>query len=211
MQYISNTDQVKADILKPIGVPSLESLLTKVPKNLRSFDWNIPAGTSELELFRELVEIGKSNKHFHDFACYLGAGNYDHFIPTVVGVLAHRGEFITSYTPYQGEASQGTLQGVYEYQSLICELTAMDASNASMYDGASALAEATLLAIRYKGKKKILLPVTVHPEYRTVVRTYLSCLDVQIVEIPMNAGTTDLQRLEKEIDGDVAEIGRAHV
>ena len=158
MQYVSNTLDDRQKMLAAIGVPSLERLLEKVPKKLRDFRWDLPAGMSELELFREVVETGRSSRHFHDFACYLGAGCYDHFIPTAVSVLAHRGEFITSYTPYQGEASQGTLQFIYEYQSLICELTGMDFSNASMYDGASSLAEAVLLALRTDGRRKILVP-----------------------------------------------------
>ncbi len=193
-------------MLKTIGVSSFEDLLKKVPNKLRHFDWKLPKGVSELELLREVVEAGKSNHHFHDFACYLGAGCYDHFIPTVVSQLAHRGEFITSYTPYQGEASQGTLQFIYEYQSMICELTAMDYSNASMYDGASSLAEAALLALRMDGRKKILIPDTVHPEYRQVVRTYLSSIDCEIVAVPMKDLSVDLEKLKSLAGPDVAAI-----
>ena len=119
MQYISNTDEDKSQILKTLGIASFDALISQIPKKLRDFKLKIPAGVSELELLRELVEIGRGNHHFHDHASYLGAGNYDHFIPTVVAQLAHRGEFITSYTPYQGEASQDTLQSIYEYQCLI--------------------------------------------------------------------------------------------
>ena len=183
MHYISNTDQDKTQMLAAIGAAKFEDLIAQIPKRLQNFDWKMPPGISELELTRELAEIGHQNRHFFDHACYLGAGNYDHYIPAVVGQLAHRGEFITSYTPYQGEASQGTLQSVYEYQSLICELTGMDFSNASMYDGASSLAEACLLAIRSSGRKEIVLPRTLHPEYKKVVKTYLSCLDVKISEV----------------------------
>ena len=213
MQYISNTAEDRQAMLKAIGVPSFEALLEKVPSKLRHFKWNLPEGASELELFREVVETGKTNHHFHDFACYLGAGCYDHFIPTAVSNLAHRGEFITSYTPYQGEASQGTLQFIYEYQSMICELTGMDFSNASMYDGASSLAEAVLLALRLPagrqgmdGKKKILVPDTVHPEYRDVVRTYVSSIDCEIISVPMKDLTTDLGVLKKHLGPDVAAV-----
>ena len=206
MQYISNTDRQKEEMLKAIGVRSFENLIAKIPQKLRGYSMDIPEGISELELFRELVETGKHNRHFHDAACYLGAGNYDHFIPTVVNHLAHRGEFITSYTPYQGEASQGTLQFIYEYQSLLCELTGMDYSNASMYDGASSLAEAALLALRYSGRRKILVPETVHPEHRAVVKTYTSGLDCDIVEIPMKNGVTDLTKLKQSLTGDVAAV-----
>ncbi len=207
MQYVSNTDEDRKAMLKAIGVPSFDALLEKVPSRLRNFKWQLPEGASELELLREVVETGKANHHFHDFACYLGAGCYDHFIPTVVAALAHRGEFITSYTPYQGEASQGTLQFIYEYQSMICELTGMDFSNASMYDGASSLAEAALLALRMdESRKKILLPDSLHPEYREVVRTYLSAIDCEIVRIPMKDLTTDTQALRKHLGPDVAAV-----
>ncbi len=207
MQFISNTDNDKKVMLDAIGVKGFEDLVAKVPKNLRQFNLNLPEGTSELELLREMVEIGRQNKNFHDYASYLGAGNYDHFVPTVVNALAHRGEFITSYTPYQGEASQGTLQTIYEFQSLICELTGMDYSNASMYDGASSLAEAALLALRLGTRKKIIMPVTIHPEYRAVVKTYTSCLDVQTVEIPMGPdGALDFERLKKELDENTAAV-----
>ncbi len=194
-------------MLEVIGVSKFEDLLVKIPKSLRDFRMKLPEGTSELELLREMVEIGRRNKNFHDYASYLGGGNYDHFVPTAVDVLAHRGEFITSYTPYQGEASQGTLQSIYEYQSLICELTGMDYSNASMYDGASALAEAALLALRSTGRKKILVPDTIHPEYRAVVRTYTSCLEVEMVSVPMAVdGGLDIQRLNQCLGDDVAAV-----
>ena len=206
MQYISNTEADKREMLKAIGVSSFEDLIANIPKNLRNFRWNIPAGLSELELDRELDEIGAANRNFKYSIPFIGAGNYDHFIPAVVDRLVNRGEFITAYTPYQGEASQGTLQGVYEYQSLICELTGMDASNASMYDGASSLAEAALLALRSSGRKKILIPSSVHPEYREVLRTYLSFVDSQIVEIPVKDGAVDEAFLERSLGADTAAV-----
>lgn len=206
MQYISNTAEDRRAMLEAIGVSSYEDLLRKVPSKLRRFDWKLPAGVSELELFRHAVEFGKANHHFHDFACYLGAGVYDHFLPTVVAQIAHRSEFITSYTPYQGEASQGTLQFIYEYQSLICELTGMDYSNASMYDGASSLAEAVLLALRMDGRKRILMPDSVHPEYREVTQTYLSSIDCEVVRVPMKDLTTDLSKLKQLMGPDVAAV-----
>ena len=206
MHYISNTETDKTEMLRVIGVPSFESLISNIPPSLRIAGLPVPEGLSELELDRELDEIGHANKNFKYFIPYLGAGNYDHFVPAVVDRLALRGEFITAYTPYQGEASQGTLQSMYEYQSLICELTAMDYSNASMYDGASSLAEAALLALRSTGKKKILIPTTVHPEYRAVVRTYLSFVDCQIVELAMRDGALDPGSLPKTPAADVAAV-----
>src|SRR3989338_3476991 len=184
MQYISNTEADKKEMLKAIGVSTFDELISNIPAKLKNLVLKIPAGISELELDRELDEIGAANKNFKYYIPFIGAGNYDHFIPAVVDRLALRGEFITSYTPYQGEASQGTLQSMNEYQSLMCELTAMDYSNASMYDGASSLAEVALLARRSSGRKKILMPETVHPEYQAVVRTYLSTT-AEIVRIPM--------------------------
>ncbi|MBI3316219.1 MAG: aminomethyl-transferring glycine dehydrogenase subunit GcvPA [Candidatus Omnitrophica bacterium] len=206
MDYISNTQEDKAAILKAIGVSSFEEIISKIPKKLRDFNLRLAPGVSELELDREMDEIGHANKNFKYFIPYLGAGNYDHFVPAVIDRLTARGEFITSYTPYQGEASQGTLQSIYEYQSLICELTAMDYSNASMYDGASSLAEAVLLALRSDGRTKILIPRTVHPEYSAVVKTYLSFVRSEIVDIPMKDGAMDLEALEKRLDDTVAAV-----
>jgi len=206
MQYISNTEKDKQEMLSAIGVSSFESLIANIPKRLRDFELKIPVGISELELDRELDETGNRNKNFKYYIPYIGAGNYDHFIPAVVDRLALRGEFITSYTPYQGEASQGTLQSMYEYQSLVCELTAMDYSNASMYDGASSLAEAALLALRFGERKKILMPETVHPEYQAVVRTYLSYVGSEIVRIPMKNGALDMDHLKKSLDQNVAAV-----
>lgn len=206
MQYISNTQADKDAILKAIGISRFEELLAKIPVGLRKVELKIPEGLSELELVRELEETGRQNQNLHKYACYLGGGVYDHFVPHVVNHLALRGEFITSYTPYQGEASQGTLQGVYEYQSLMCELTGMDYSNASMYDGASALAEAVLLAIRTGKGKKILLAGSVHPEYQAVVKTYLSFIDSEIEVLPLEDYALSTSQLEKSLSSDVAAV-----
>ncbi|MBI4432282.1 MAG: aminomethyl-transferring glycine dehydrogenase subunit GcvPA [Candidatus Omnitrophica bacterium] len=206
MHYISNTEEDKRQMLEAIGVASFDALIAKIPKKLRDFKLRLPEGLSELELVRELDAIGAANKNLQDYASYLGGGVYDHYVPALVNHLAHRGEFITSYTPYQGEASQGTLQFIYEYQSMICELTGMDYSNASMYDGASGLAEAALLALRSTGKKKVILPRTVHPEYRAVVKTYLSCLDAEIVEPPFVDGAVDLAALKRALTADTAAV-----
>ena len=206
MNYISNTDSDKSEMLQTIGVRRFEDLIGNIPGSLKGPELNIPRGISELELDRRMDEIGHANKNFKYSICYLGAGNYDHFFPAVVDRLALRGEFITAYTPYQGEASQGTLQSMYEYQSMISELTGMDYSNASMYDGASSLAEAALLALRSTGRKKILMPVTIHPEYREVVKTYLSFLGAEIVELPMKEGAFDIHDLEKAVTADTAAV-----
>ncbi|OIO39007.1 MAG: glycine dehydrogenase (aminomethyl-transferring) [Candidatus Omnitrophica bacterium CG1_02_46_14] len=206
MQYISNTKDDKKEMLKAIGVSSFDSLVANIPKTLKNPNIELPSGISELELDRELDEIGALNKNFKHYIPFIGGGNYDHFIPAVVDRLALRGEFITAYTPYQGEASQGTLQSVYEYQSLICELTGMDVSNASMYDGASSLAEAVRLALRASGRKKVLIPSNTHPEYLEVVKTYLSFIDAEIIEIPMKEGGIDEVFLEKSLNSEAAAV-----
>ena len=193
-------------MLQVIGARSFADLISNIPSSLKKLDLKIAPGISELELDRHMDEIGHANKNFKYSISYLGAGNYDHFFPAVVDRLALRGEYLTAYTPYQGEASQGTLQSMYEYQSLVCEITAMDASNASMYDGASSLAEAALLALRSTERKKILMPSTIHPEYREVVKTYLSFLDAEVVEIPMKNYTADLDALSKAAGEDTAAI-----
>ncbi len=210
MQYVSNSPADEKEILAAIGVASFDELIAKVPKSLRQFAWKVPQGLSEIALSREMERIGGLNTSVADRVCFLGGGVYDHYVPPVVNHLAHRGEFITSYTPYQGEASQGTLQSIYEFQSLICELTGMDTSNASMYDGASSLAEAVLMAVRVSGRKKILLAGTIHPEYKEVVRTYLSFLDVQIQEIAVQDGTTSWADFEKALDNDTAAVAVQH-
>ncbi len=206
MRYISNTDNDRKEMLEAIGVRSFEELIEKIPASLQNFQLDIPAGLSEPELMHDLGATGRMNKHAADHASYLGGGVYDHYVPTVVSHLAHRGEFITSYTPYQGEASQGTLQAVYEYQTMICELTGMEFSNASMYDGASSLAEAALLAIRATGKRRIVLPATLHPEYKAVVRTYLSCLDAEIVEAPAVDWALDGKKLAALVTSETAAV-----
>lgn len=185
-------------MLRDIGVKSFEELLQDIPAGLKTGPLKIAEGLSELELLSDVKRIGQQNKHTDRQPCFLGAGVYDHYIPPVVNHLATRGEFITAYTPYQGEASQGTLQTIYEYQSMICMLTGMDVSNASMYDGASAVAEAALLALRHQTqKKKIVIGGYLHPEYLETLKTHLSNMDIQIVRTALSEGVTDISDLKK--------------
>jgi glycine dehydrogenase subunit 1 len=146
MDYIPNLESDLKKMLADIGVGSYEALIAAVPKKLRSPKIDLPPPLTEMELQREISQFAKENTSLDDIISFLGAGAYEHFIPSVVDAMASRGEFATAYTPYQAEASQGTLQVIYEYQSLICELTRMDVSNASLYDGGSAIAETALLA-----------------------------------------------------------------
>ena len=204
INYTPNTESDIKLMLKEIGVNSIEDLLVDIPEELLCKQINIPTGMSEMELKHSLKSLSDKNANLNKYTSYLGAGAYEHFIPSVVDHLSSRGEFYSCYTPYQPEVSQGTLQGIYEFQSMMCELLAMDIVNASMYDGASALAEAAVLAIRHKRKKNVLVSKTVHPEYRGVLSTYLQELDVKLIEIEMENGITSVSDLESRIDNNTA-------
>ena len=204
INYTPNTESNIKLMLKEIGVNSIEDLLVDIPEGLLCKQINIPTGMSEMELKHSLKSLSDKNANLNKYTSYLGAGAYEHFIPSVVDHLSSRGEFYSCYTPYQPEVSQGTLQGIYEFQSMMCELLAMDIVNASMYDGSSALAEAAVLAIRHKQKKNVLVSKTVHPEYREVLSTYLQELDVKLIEIEMENGITSVSDLESRIDNNTA-------
>ncbi len=206
MDFVPNTDKDKELMLKEIGVESIEALLSDIPQSLKSFSLNLPKALSEMELVKEFKASAEKNINVGQYASFLGAGAYEHFIPSVVNALATRGEFATCYTPYQAEVSQGTLQAIYEFQSMICELTGMDVANASMYDGASALAEAAVLSIRLSDRRKVVISHAVHPEYRQVVKTYLQCLNIEIVETPAPDGITDIDALSNTIDDGTASV-----
>ena len=202
--YIPNTEEDQKEMLKEIGAKSIEELFDTIPRNLRlKTDLNLPSSLSEMELVNELKGLSGKNAHLDEYVSFLGAGSYDHFIPALVDHLSSRSEFYTSYTPYQAEASQGMLQATYEYQSLICELFQMDVCNASLYEGATALAEAAVLAHRVNHGKKILVAKTLHPEYRQVLTTYMKkTLDLSIIEIDHENGVTDLTKLKEKISKD---------
>ena len=206
MDYIPNTDKDKEIMLKEMGAPSVEKLLDDIPPALRQFDLKLNAGMSEPQVLKALNGLSQKNVNTDQYLSFLGAGAYEHYIPTIVNHLASRSEFYTCYTPYQPEVSQGTLQVIYEFQTLMCELTGMDVANASVYDGSTALAEAALLAIRFKERNKIVCSRAIHPEYRQVLRTYLKGLQTEIVEIDFPGGTTDLNQLEKVADDKTAAI-----
>ncbi len=176
-------------MLKKLGIDSIEKLFDDIPGDLRFPSINIDEELSETEVLREMREMANQNTHADSCRFFLGAGAYDHFIPAAVGALSGRGEFVTSYTPYQPEVSQGTLQAIFEYQSMIAELTGLDVVNASHYDGATALAEAVLMAIRISEERNlILIPEGLHPEYKTVIKTYLEAFTVIIEEYKTSPG-----------------------
>lgn len=209
MRYIPNTRRDRDEMLEAIGVDAFGKLVSNIPTGLLlKTPLKIPAALSELELRRELQEFSSGNNDTSHSACFLGGGAYDHFIPSVVGHLASRSEFYTAYTPYQAEVSQGTLQAAFEYQSMVCELTGMGAANASMYDGASAMAEAALMAQRLTKRSEVAVSMVVHPNYRQVLKTYMRGIGSEIVEIPYSPaeGLTDLEALNEDITDKTAAV-----
>jgi len=206
-QYIPNTEEEQLKMLKEVGITSFEKLLDCIPKALRyEGDLPLPPAKSEIEHKKDVLKILSQDASTASHVSFLGAGSYDHFIPHVVDVLISRSEFYTAYTPYQAEVSQGTLQAMYEYQSMICELTGMDLANSSMYDGASAMAEACLLAARHTRRKKILLSRSVNPVYIDVANTYAHYQELEFEFIDLDEGITSLASLADKLDSEVAGV-----
>jgi glycine dehydrogenase subunit 1 len=207
MSYVSLSDPDKKAMLAAIGVASVEDLFCCIPAEIRmKGDLDLPPPMGEPELVRRFEGIGAANPASLALS-FLGAGAYHHFIPYVVDYLSLRGEFISPYTPYQPEVSQGTLQVIFEYQTLISQLTGLDVANASLYEGASAAAEAVLMAHRLKNRPKILVARTVHPQYRAVIRTYVKNLPIRVEEIGYSdGGDADLQDLERKVDADTCAV-----
>ncbi len=170
--YVPNPAAVREEMLRTLGLDNMAQLFDDIPSHLRYPSLDLPEGKSELEVQQLLGQLARANKSTADYPTFLGAGAYDHFIPAALDQLLLRSEFYTTYTPYQAEISQGILQSIFEYQSLICSLTGMEVSNASVYDGASALAEACNLAADATRRKKIVVPDTLHPAYLKVLQTY---------------------------------------
>ena len=202
MPYTPHTKKEIKDMLDVIGLEQESNLFDSVPSNLQISSLNLPDGLDEFSTFEKFKKIASKNSI--DKICFLGGGYYDHIIPSAVDALTSRSEFYTAYTPYQAEASQGTLQALYEYQSLICELTGMEVSNASMYDGATALAEAALMAVRISRKNKILIDGAVNPNYIKIVQTYLKVRDIQCEVIESENDTFSLDKTLEMIDDSVA-------
>jgi glycine dehydrogenase subunit 1 len=181
MPFLPHTPMERAEMLRTIGVDKIEDLFCCIPESARFPKVNLPIGASEPEAMDEMRYLAEANTAVGTTACFLGAGAYHHFIPAAVQHILSRGEFYTAYTPYQAEISQGTLQAIFEYQSMIAALTGMDVSNASHYDGATAAAEAVILALsQVRGRKRIVLSPALHPQYREVIRTYLQGQEVRI-------------------------------
>ena len=205
MSYIPHTEIERQQMLAAIGATTVEDLFDAVPASHRFPALDVVSQMSEMEIHRDMQALADANEHAGDFALFRGAGAYHHFIPSVVNHMLLRGEFYTAYTPYQPEVSQGTLQAVYEYQSMMCALTGMDAANASHYDAATGLAEAVTMSIDVARQKRrrVVLSGTIHPHYREVVHTYHQGRDVEIVETPLFA---KLPEIIDHLDEDTAMV-----
>jgi glycine dehydrogenase subunit 1 len=185
MSWIPTTADEQRAMLDAIGAPSLDTLFASIPEALRMQSWNLPAGLSEMEVRRDVAALAAQNHA--NAVCFLGGGYYDHYIPAAVDALSSRSEFYTAYTPYQPECSQGTLQSIYEYQSAICRLTGMEFANASLYDGSTAVFEATTMAVRVTRRKGVLLHDSLNPRYKEVLRTHVPNLHLDLQEVQGDA------------------------
>ena len=209
VRYLPHTEEDCREMLDVIGIERLEDLFRQIPEKYRlSKPLNLPEPLSETDLLRHFQGFQSQIASGSPWTSFLGAGAYHHFIPAVVTALASRSEFYTSYTPYQAEISQGTLQAIFEYQTLMCQLTGMEVSNASMYDGASSLAEAILMALRITKRRKVLVSQTVHPAYRNVIQTYADPDQQEIILIPYqkDTGQIDEGMLERFLDEEVGSV-----
>jgi glycine dehydrogenase subunit 1 len=207
MRYTPHTQPDKQRMLAAIGLASVEELYQHIPKTLRErAKIDLPDGLSEVAVRRQLAILAATNATAADWSLFLGGGIYHHFIPSAVDAIISRAEFATSYTPYQPEVSQGTLQALFEFQTLICQLTGMEVSNAGVYDGASAAAEAVLMSRRIQPgrRRRVLLSKALHPQYREVIATYLKNLgDVRLAEVSFDArGATHLDQLTDELNDE---------
>ncbi len=206
-RYLPMTEQDQKEMLAAIGVSSVEDLFSDIPEKVRfQGNYSIKPAKSESALLKELTKLAQKNADAKANVSFLGAGVYDHYSPVIVDHVLSRSEFYTAYTPYQPEISQGELQAIFEFQTMICELTGMDVANSSMYDGATALAEAGMLSAGTTKRKKILLSSAVHPEAKEVVKTYAKGQYIEVIEIPHNEGITDIEALEKMVDDTVAAV-----
>ncbi len=205
--YLSLTEQDRDEMLAAIGVSSIDDLFEQVPEPVRfAGELNVPPALSESELVRYFEELAAKNVHTGVELSFLGAGIYDHYVPAIVDAILQRGEFLTAYTPYQPEMSQGVLQAIFEYQTAICELTGMDVSNASGYDGFTVAADACFIAKHATGRTKIVLAETLNPQVREVVKTYAPGFGLEVVEVGHIDGVTDPERIAAAAEGAAAVI-----
>jgi glycine dehydrogenase subunit 1 len=212
LSYVLNTPADQQAMLKQIGLSTVEDLFRSIPEPLRlKRPLAVPPALSEIELTQHLSDLATRNRSAADAFCFLGGGSYDHFIPAVVDAVAGRSEYYTAYTPYQAEASQGSLQAFFEYQTLICQLTGLDVANASLYDGGSAVAESILMALSVTPKRhKVVIAGSVHPEYRHCLTTYTANLDIQVTTLPTPNGFLDPDDLKRAVDDKTLAVVVQH-
>ena len=206
MRYIPNSPEERTEMLHQVGLNSAEELFDSIPKDLRlSRNLNTPAALSEIELLAGFEQLATRNRAAGRTS-FLGAGAYQHYIPTIVDHIISRSEFFTAYTPYQPEISQGTLQVIFEFQTLVCQLTGMEVANASMYDGSTALAEAVLMAERVTKRSKVIACGAIHPEYLEVVNTYVQHAGIELLHAPINSDTGQTSSIDGLLDDQTAAL-----
>ncbi len=207
MDFTQLTQANMQQMLEAVGAAGMEELFRDIPPTARlAKALTLPDPLTETQLLAEMGRLADTNRSIEEQVCFLGGGVYDHFIPTVVDELAGQSEFVTAYTPYQSEVAQGSLQAFYEYQSMICQLTGMDVSNASLYEGATAAAEAVLMARAINGRRRVVISAAVHPETRGVLATYLRELPIDLITIEVPDGLTDPENLRKVVDTNTAAV-----
>lgn len=199
--YLPNTRQEQQEMLSEVGYESFDALFAHIPEEVKVKELNIPSGLSEMEVISEMEEIAQKNKIFRHI--FRGAGAYDHYIPAIVGSVVNKEEFVTAYTPYQAEISQGILQSIFEYQTMICELTGMDVSNASVYDGATAAAEAVAMC-RERKRTTAYISETTNPQVISVIKTYCYASGTEVVMVPEKDGVTDKEALKEALNDTAA-------
>ena len=206
-RYLPMTEQDKTEMLQTIGVSSIDELFSDIPEEVRFQGlYNIKEAKSEAALMKELAQLAAKNKDTLANVSFLGAGVYNHYKPVIVDHVISRSEFYTAYTPYQPEISQGELQAIFEFQTMIAELTGMDLANSSMYDGGTAFAEAGMLAAGHTRRKKIIVSGAVHPEYKDVLTTYAAGQSIEVITAPTKDGVTDIEALKGLVDETTAAV-----
>ncbi|WP_090831097.1 MULTISPECIES: aminomethyl-transferring glycine dehydrogenase subunit GcvPA [unclassified Bacillus (in: firmicutes)] len=206
-RYLPMTEEDKKSMLETIGVKSVDELFSDIPESVQfKGEYKIKQAKPETTLMKELTVLAGKNADLKRNTSFLGAGVYDHYMPTIVDHVISRSEFYTAYTPYQPEISQGELQAIFEFQTMICELTGMEVANSSMYDGSTAIAEAAMLSAGQTKRKKLLVSGAVHPESKEVIKTYAKGQYIEVVEVPTTDGVTDIEELKKLINDEIAAV-----
>ena len=206
-RYLPDTKQDQEEMLAFLNISSIDELFEDIPSDIRlDGELNIPKAVPEPLLLKKMQQLASRNKNANYYPTFLGAGTYDHYIPSVVNHMISRSEFYTAYTPYQPEISQGELQAIFEFQTMVCELTGMDVANSSMYDGFTSLAEAASLAVASTRRSKVLISKAVHPESRAILNTVANGQGYTVEEVNLADDVTDLERLQEQIEKDTAAV-----